>query len=127
MICETFFVLDIIPKRSNLVLKQNLFSLKNLQEMYSGALLQIIVHCNELLKKHIHNCSVFLTLIDSFLSVIHLRFAHEKGGRVRFAAMHRRWMCSIFKIPHSVRNATACIMHAVCYSKDALPALMITK
>jgi len=58
MICESIYVLDIIGNRQNLLLKKNLFSLKNLQEIYDGSLLQVIERAVTLLRKHISKCQV---------------------------------------------------------------------
>mgnify|MGYP007016670243 FL=1 len=51
-------MLDIIPNRYNLVLRRNLFSLKNFQEMNEGTLLQIIERSITLARKHILGCQV---------------------------------------------------------------------
>lgn len=58
MICESPYVLDLLGANAHLLLKENLFSLKNLSEIYNGAMQKYMEKCFEMLKSHVSGCSV---------------------------------------------------------------------
>ena len=60
MICESNYVLDLMGTNSNLLLKVNLFSLKNLSEIHNGAMQKYMDKCFNMLTGHIAGCSVSL-------------------------------------------------------------------
>jgi len=58
MICDPIHVSDLLRENMNLVLKINLFSVRNLVEINNGAMLQYIENCTDLLTLHIKGCQV---------------------------------------------------------------------
>lgn len=59
MICNPGLVQELMQDRINLVLKENLFSLENLLEIYNGALTKLITKYITLLTRHVDQCQVF--------------------------------------------------------------------
>ena len=49
MICESNYVLDLMGTNSNLLLKINLFSLKNLSDIHTGAMQKYMERCFNIL------------------------------------------------------------------------------
>ena len=58
MICEGFYVLDLVGQEANLLLKINLLSLKQIVEIKEEALMKFIERTYALLNKHIQACDV---------------------------------------------------------------------
>lgn len=56
MICDPKLVQSLLEKRMNLCLKRNIFSLKNLYEIYNGSLYRLIAGYYAILSKHIDYC-----------------------------------------------------------------------
>jgi len=69
MICDEKLIENLLQDRINLVLKENLFSLKNLCEIYDGSLMKFIEKCKKYLVFHIDICKV--NFIDFFLFFYH--------------------------------------------------------
>ena len=63
MICESPYVLDLMGTNANLLLKQNLFSMKNLTEIKDGAMQRYMDLNYDILKKHVAGCPVNLHLL----------------------------------------------------------------
>lgn len=57
MICNPFLVEDLIQDNKNLLLKMNLFSLKNFYDIKNGSLDHTIDRYLKLLKAHVEGCS----------------------------------------------------------------------
>ena len=57
-ICDTNLIDDIILDKINLVLKENIFSLKNLYDIYNGILTPYLEKTYKLLIRHIDGCKV---------------------------------------------------------------------
>jgi len=60
MICESSVVLDLVGDNANLLLKENLFSLKNLSEINNGAMDRYMQKMYNMLNGHIIGCSVIV-------------------------------------------------------------------
>lgn len=58
MICESPYVLDLLGANANLLLKQNLFSMKNLSEIKNGTMTRYMEKCYAMLTSHVNGCSV---------------------------------------------------------------------
>jgi len=58
MICDTNIVLDVMGANANLLLKVNLFSLKNLSDIHNGAMQRYMDRCWNMLLGHIDHCTV---------------------------------------------------------------------
>jgi len=58
MICEGLYVLDLIGQNSNLLLKVNLLSLKQIVDIKEGAMMKFIERTHALLTKHIQSCNI---------------------------------------------------------------------
>jgi len=64
MICNPSLVQELMTDKINLVLKENLFSLENLLDIYNGALIKLLNKCIFLLVRHVEHCEVsFIFLI----------------------------------------------------------------
>lgn len=66
MICNPILVQDLMQDKINLALKENLFSLQNLLDIYNGSLAKLLNKCLSMLKKHINHCKVFINYIFVF-------------------------------------------------------------
>ena len=49
-----------MQEKINLVLKENLFSLENMLDIYNGSLTTLLIKCITLLSRHIDQCSVIM-------------------------------------------------------------------
>ena len=67
MICDVDLVHHLMQEKINLVLKENLFSLKNCLEIYNGALFKYLEKCLGLLTKHVDACNVCLNINKLFI------------------------------------------------------------
>lgn len=83
MICDVDLIHHLMGDKVNLVLKENLFSLKNCLEIYNGALFKYIEKCLNLLTMHVDGCNVSSKFTTNFLYIF-LRFAKKKEKFVRF-------------------------------------------
>ena len=64
MICNTDLVEILLTiDNMNLVLKENIFSLKNLVEIHSGNLFKYIKKIRDALRNHIYQCEVALIVL----------------------------------------------------------------
>jgi len=97
MICESSVVLDLVGDNANLLLKENLFSLKNLSEINNGAMDRYMQKMYNMLNGHIIGCS-----------------SCQKKGKV----------CALCKnptkiFPYDIKNTSVCkscktLYHARC-------------
>ena len=58
MICDPNLVQSLLEGRINLCLKKNIFSLKNLYEIYNGSLYKLLEGYYNILCKHVLYCKV---------------------------------------------------------------------
>jgi len=97
MICESSAALDLIGDNANLLLKENLFSLKNLSEINSGAMERYMQKMYTMLNGHVTGCN-----------------SCQKKGKI----------CSLCKnpvkiFPYDIKNTSVCkscktLYHARC-------------
>lgn len=63
MICEGLYLLDLLGQNSNLLLKMNLLSVKNLVEIESGAMKNYIEKSLNMMISHIEGCNVRIIVV----------------------------------------------------------------
>lgn len=56
MICDISMMHNLMQDKLNLVLKENLFSLKNLTEIFNGSLHKYLEKCLEIFFQHVNKC-----------------------------------------------------------------------
>lgn len=58
MICDNSYINDLMGNNTNLLLKQNLFSMKQMHEIKNGAMIKFLEKCYSMISKHMLSCSV---------------------------------------------------------------------
>lgn len=120
MICNPSYVTELVSKRKNLLLKDNLLSLKNMQQIYDRSLFNHLEHCVSLLTKHIQNCNVI-----SYYEIIFNQFSckkcQKKGHNCRICKSTQK----IF--PFDIQHTSFCrqchgFYHLSCLELKGCPA-----
>jgi hypothetical protein len=79
IICDPNIIFQLLEKRVNLCLKQNIFSLKNLYDISNGSLMKLVEGCYSIIVRHIDYCKVCLKKVYG-------RAARNEVRRVRYAS-----------------------------------------
>lgn len=85
LICDTVYVYDIFGEQSNLLLKENIFSLKQLRETKDGALIKFLEEKYNIIDRHMKSCGVIRP------KYINFRPAAKNRSPVSFAIMKSKY------------------------------------
>lgn len=59
MICDEKLMENLLKDRMNLLVKENIFSLKNLNEIFDGSLKKLLENCQKFIIMHFDSCQVY--------------------------------------------------------------------